>query len=254
MSIQVYLERFEGPLSLLLYLIRREEIDIYNIPIHKITKQYMKELEVISKLDLETAGDFIAMAATLLQIKSKMLLPIESDEDDEDSSEDPRSDLVQQLLVYQAYKDISETLYMRPLLGRDLWTRGVRGILPQKDSEILVDENSLFVLIASYKKAFSLYSKRAHKIKIEKVSLISCILELADHLKAGQKITFRELISSKESIKNQVIIVLLSILELSRMGFLSLLQPNINSEIYIEVKTEIQKDVVSHINIQDDYI
>ena len=254
MSIQVHLERFEGPLSLLLYLIRREEIDIYNIPIHEITKQYMKELETISQCDLETAGDFIAMAATLLQIKSKMLLPIESTEDEDESSEDPRSDLVQQLLVYQAYKDISETLYTRSLLGRDIWARGVRGVLPQKDSQILVDENSLFTLIASYRRAFSLYSKRSHKVTIEKVSLTSCILELADHLKTGQKITFKELISDKKSEKDQVVITLLSILELSRMGFLSLLQPSINSEIYIAVKTEIQKDVISHIDIRDDYM
>ena len=123
MSIQVHLDRFEGPLSLLLYLIRREEIDIYNIPIHEITKQYMKELELISKCDLETAGDFIAMAATLLQIKSKMLLPVEATEDEEEVK-DLREGLVQQLLAYQAYKDISATLYTHPLLGRDIWAQG----------------------------------------------------------------------------------------------------------------------------------
>ncbi len=250
MSIQVHLERFEGPLSLLLYLIRREEIDIYNIPIHEITKQYMKELELISKCDLETAGDFIAMAATLLQIKSKMLLPVESTEDEEEAK-DPREGLVQQLLVYQAYKDISSTLYTRPLLGRDIWIRGVRGSLPQKDSEIVIDENSLFTLIASYKKAFSFYNKRPHKVKTEKVSLTSCILELADQLHVGQKITFNKLIQIRGHVKSQIVIVLLSLLELSRMGILSLLQPNIDSEIYIEVKSEV--NAISHINMTQDY-
>ena len=250
MSVQVHLERFEGPLSLLLYLIRREEIDIYNIPIHEITKQYMKELELIPNFDLEIAGDFIAMAATLLQIKSKMLLPVESTEDEEEAK-DPRKSLVQQLLVYQAYKDISSTLYSRPLLGRDIWGRGVRGVLPQKDSKILIDENSLFILIAGYKKAFSLYSKRPHKVKTEKLSLTSCVLELADQLKVGQKITFHRLIQIRGHAKSQIVIVLLSLLELSRMGVLSLLQPNVDSEIYIQVKSKIS--AISHIDIAQDY-
>ena len=250
MSVQVHLERFEGPLSLLLYLIRREEIDIYNIPIHEITKQYMKELELISKCDLEVAGDFIAMAATLIQIKSKMLLPAESIEDDEDSK-DPRESLVQQLLVYKAYKDVSSALYTRPLLGRDVWARGVRGSLPQKDSEILIDENSLFTLIAGYKKAFSLYGKRSHKVKTEKISLTSCVLELGEQLKVGQKITFNRLIQMRGHVKSQIIIVLLSLLELTRMGILSLFQPSIDSEIYIEVKLEI--NAISHIDIAQDY-
>lgn len=250
MSIQVHLDRFEGPLSLLLYLIRREEIDIYNIPIHEITKQYMKELELISKCDLEVAGDFIAMAATLLQIKSKMLLPTESTEDDEEMK-DPRENLVQQLLVYKAYKDVSSALYARPLLGRDIWARGVRGSLPQKDSEILIDENSLFILIAGYKKAFSLYSKRSHKVKAEKVSLTSCVLELSNQLKAGQKTTFDKLIQIRGHIKSQIVIVLLSLLELSRMGILSLFQPNMDSEIYIEVKSKVS--AISHIDISQDY-
>ena len=250
MSIQVHLERFEGPLSLLLYLIRREEIDIYNIPIHEITKQYMKELELISKCDLETAGDFIAMAATLLQIKSRMLLPVENTEDEEEA-EDPRKGLIQQLLVYQAYKDISSTLYTLPLLGRDVWARGVRRSLPQKDGEIIIDENSLFTLIARYKKAFSFYSKRPHKVKTEKISLTSCVLELADQLKVGQKTTFNNLIQIRGHVKSQIVIVLLSLLELSRMGILSLFQPNMDSEIYIEIKLEI--NAISHINIAQDY-
>ena len=250
MSVQVHLERFEGPLSLLLYLIRREEVDIYNIPIHEITKQYMKELELIPTFDLEVAGDFIAMAATLLQIKSKMLLPVETTEDEEET-EDPRKSLVQQLLVYQAYKDASSALYTRPLLGRDVWARGVRGLLPQKESEIVIDENGLFTLIAGYKKAFSLYNKRSHKVQTEKLSLTSCVLELADQLKVGQEVTFNKLIQIRGSTKSQIVIVLLSLLELSRIGVLSLMQPNVDSEIYIQVKSEVSG--ISHIDIAQDY-
>ena len=127
----------------------------------------------------------------------------------------------------------------------------MRGSLSQKDSEIVIDENSLFALIASYKKAFSLYNKRPYKVKTEKISLTSCVLELADQLKVGQKITFNKLIQVRGHARSQIVIVLLSLLELSRMGILSLLQPNTNSEIYIEVKSKI--NAISHINIAQDY-
>ena len=252
MSIDVHLERFEGPLSLLLYLIKREEIDIYNIPIHEITKQYMKELEIIPQCDLEVAGDFIAMAATLLQIKSRMLLPIESPEDEEEL-EDPRKSLVQQLLVYQAYKDVAHSLDQLPLLGRDLWTRGVRGMLPQTDQKILVDENSLFILIAAYKRAFNLYKKRNHKVTVEEITLASCILELKEKLILGERKTFKQLIDRTKNTKPQVVIVLLSVLELSRMGFLSLFQADATCEIYIETKAPIQKNIMSFIHQNYEY-
>lgn len=246
MSVQVHLERFEGPLSLLLYLIRREEIDIYNIPIHEITTEYMKELEVMSQCDLEAAGDFVAMAATLLHIKSKMLLPIE-DDDEQEAPEDPRKGLVEKLLVYQSYKDISQTLYRRPLLGRDLWTRGVRPPLPQEEGEILVDENALFALMAGYKKASYLYENRSHQVKKEEMSLTSCLLDLKNQLQVNMQSKFKHLIGKPANARSQIVVTLLALLELSRIGVLSLFQSDVDSDIYIELKEDIKPDVISKI-------
>ena len=249
---QVHLERFEGPLSLLLYLIRREEIDIYNIPIHKITEQYMRELEVMSQCDLEVAGDFVAMAATLLQIKSKMLLPIEDTDEDEEANEDPRKGLVQKLLIYQSYKDVSQALYTRPLLGRDLWARGVRPQIPQRPGEILVDENGLFALIAGYKKSVSRYGRRHHTVKRDDITLMSCILDMKNKLVKGVRKTFNDLIRKKKGVSRpQIVITFLSLLELSRIGILSLFQSGVYSDIHIELKEDFKEDILSKVQDYD---
>ena len=113
-------ENFSGPLGLLLYLIRREEMDIFNINIHQITSQYLEYIKTMKKLDLEFAGEFIAMAASLIQIKSKMLLPNYNEDGEEIESEDPRKELVQKLLEYQKYQEAAHQIYQRPLVGRDL--------------------------------------------------------------------------------------------------------------------------------------
>ena len=126
LSYLVHLQQFEGPLALLLYLIRKEEMDILDINVNDITRQYLDHIRMMKELDLEVAGEFVAMAATLIHIKSKMLLP-NYDEKGEvvETSEDPRKELVQKLLDYQRYQDGAKRLYERPLLNRDLFLRGV---------------------------------------------------------------------------------------------------------------------------------
>ena len=119
MSIHVQLERYEGPLGLLLHLIREQQMDIFNINIHQITRQYLEYIKTMRRLDLEVAGEFVAMAATLLHIKSRMLLP-SYNEEGEEVVEDPRKELVQKLLEYKKFQELSVDLYKRPLLGRDL--------------------------------------------------------------------------------------------------------------------------------------
>src|ERR1700742_1402212 len=123
MSIHVHLEQFEGPLGLLLYLIRQEEMDIFDIDIHQITRQYLEYIKTMRHLDLEVAGEFVAMAATLLHIKSRMLLP-QHDMEEGEEVQDPRKELVQKLVEYQKIQELSKQLYERPLLRRDVWPRG----------------------------------------------------------------------------------------------------------------------------------
>src|SRR3972149_8581530 len=115
MAYEIKLDIFEGPLDLLLYLIKKNQIDIYNIPIALITDQYLQYLEIMRTLNLDLAGEYLVLAATLIHIKSRMLLP--KDEEDESEEEmDPRKELVQQLVEYQAYKDAAVQLDSRPLL------------------------------------------------------------------------------------------------------------------------------------------
>ncbi len=124
MSTRVQLEIFEGPLDLLLHLIKKNEISITDIPIAAITEQYLATLEVMQSLNLDVAGEFLVMAATLVHIKSRMLLPAGDDttEDDEDG-EDPREELIRRLLEYQRFKDAAEQLGQREILARDVFIR-----------------------------------------------------------------------------------------------------------------------------------
>ena len=121
---QVRTEGFEGPLDLLLHLIKKNELDLYNIPIAEITRQYLEYLDVMRELNLDVAGEFLVMASTLVHIKSKMLLPVPAtEESEEEGGEDPRAELVRRLLEYQKYREAAQDLAGRQLLDRDLFAR-----------------------------------------------------------------------------------------------------------------------------------
>ena len=124
MSYRIKLEVFEGPLDLLLYLIKRDELNIYDIPIAQITDQYLGYLDMMQLLDLDVVGDFLVMAATLMQIKSKMLLPPDPTEEEQEP-EDPRDELVRRLLEYKKFKEAAETLHEKALVRQDFFPRAV---------------------------------------------------------------------------------------------------------------------------------
>jgi len=126
MGYEIKLDIFEGPLDLLLYLIKKNEIDIYNIPIALITEQYLEYLDIMKSLNLDLAGEYLLLASTLIHIKSKMLLPAQDDDQEEDEP-DPRAELVQQLLEYQQFKEAASQLESRPLLNRDVFQKGPPG-------------------------------------------------------------------------------------------------------------------------------
>jgi len=139
-SYEVNLESFQGPLDLLLYLIKRDEVDIYDIPIAKITGQYLDYLNLMEELNLELAAEFLLMAATLIQIKLRMLLPADREGTEEGEDEDPRSNLVQQLLEYQKYKKASVYLRRKEEEGNMIYFRHARAAEEfQVDGEILVE-------------------------------------------------------------------------------------------------------------------
>lgn len=251
MSIRVHLQQFEGPLDLLLYLIRKEEMDIFNINIVEITQQYLEYIKMMKEFDLELAGDFIAMASTLIHIKSKMLLPQYDENGEIIEQEDPRKELVQKLLEYEKYKEASKALYERPLLNRDVWARGVREKLEENPEEIELEENALFSLIGSYRKMINSLNKKIHKVSIKLQSVSSRILELRHYLHPGKSIRMVELLSREISDQveksRQALITFLSLLELGKLGFVSLYQSDVYGDIHIQTKKEIEGDVLSKV-------
>jgi segregation and condensation protein A len=247
MSINIQLPKFEGPLGLLLYLIRKEEMDIMDINIQEITKQYFEYIKLMKELDLEVAGEFVAMASTLIHIKSRMLLPQYDENGEIIETEDPRKELVQKLLEYQKYQEAAKMLYDRPLVGRDLWLRGTRETLAPKEDEIILEENALFSLIATYRKVVKTAKKKIHQVTAKAQSISSRILEIKDRLFVGQKVIMMDLVTATEDRARQALITFLSVLELGKMGFVSLFQTEAYADIYVEAKKPVEGDVLSSV-------
>ncbi len=251
MSITVQLPKFEGPLGLLLYLIRKDEMDIMDIKIHDITKQYLDFIKLMKELDLEVAGEFVAMAATLIQIKSRMLLPQYDENGEVVENEDPRKELVQKLIEYQKYQEAAKMLYERPLVGRDLWLRGTRENLRRDEEDIVLEDNALFALISSYRQAMRTMKKKIHKVSSKLQSIASRILEIKDRLIVGRQVTMMELVDAIENRSRQALITFLSLLELGKMGLVSIYQTEVYADIYINAKKPIETDVVSRVEEYD---
>lgn len=235
MSVDIHLPYFEGPLPLLLYLIRKEEMDIFNIDIYQITSQYLEYIRRMKELDLETAGDFVAMAATLIQIKSQMLLPQYNEQGEIVEIEDPRKELINRLLEYQRFQEVSRKMYARPLLGRDIWFRGVREELPEgeHESDIIIEDGGLFSLISHYRRAIKNMKKAVHHVAQKTKSIAGQILLIKDRLIVGQRVILRDLIAGAEDIRSELLITFLSALELGKMGLVNVYQNDVYGDIYL---------------------
>ncbi len=196
MAVVVHIDKFSGPIALLLHLVRREEMDIFDININEITKRYLDSIKAMKKLDLEVAGDFIAMAATLIQIKSKMLLPQYNEAGEVVEQEDPRRDLVRRLLEYQMYQEAGQNLYKRELVGRNVWLRGMREEINVDDSEILLEEeNALYALISCYRSAMKSMKKAVHRVSQSLQSIADRIWQMRLLLIVGQPTTLSALMN-----------------------------------------------------------
>lgn len=247
MSYHIQLSQFEGPLDLLLYLIRKEEMDIMDIQIHKITQQYLEYIQLMKELDLEVAGEFVAMAATLLQIKSRLLLPTYNENGEIVETEDPRKELVQRLLEYEKYKEAAKALEGRPWLGRDIWTRGVRESFGEREEEIILEDNALFSLISMYRRMLRSAKKKIHQVTAKTQSIASRILELKEFLTPGSRVSFFSLLNATAEQSKQRLITFLSLLELGKLGFATLYQSEAYQDIWIDTLKPIETDVVSKV-------
>jgi len=226
---RVKLEIFEGPLDLLLYLIKKDEIDIYDIPIAHITEQYLAYLQLMQELDISVAGDFLVMASTLIYIKSKLLLPPDPKlEGEEDLGEDPRAELVERLLEYQKYKSASQMLYSRGEIESACYTRGPL----ETDKSNPEVSATVFDLLRVFREIL----KRAEaKIEMEiardemtmseKLAQISALLDQRD------EINVRELFELSRS-KRELILTFLAFLELVKAMKISLMQRELFGEIF----------------------
>ncbi len=216
-SPRIALPVFEGPLDLLLFLIRKDEIDIHDIPIAPITRQYMEYLELMKELSLEVAGEFMVMAATLIHIKSKMLVPVDPTEAQGEEQEDPREALVQRLLEFQRYKEAAGVLHQKSQIRAATWTRPASAVPGFDDAGEEMLEAGLFDLIAAFKEV--LERRRvllAHTIEAAGKSVEQCIEELLEIIKEGASIDFLELFAAQET-KADMIVTFLALLELIRL-------------------------------------
>jgi segregation and condensation protein A len=217
------LEGFEGPLDLLIHLIQKNELDIFNIPIALITEQYLEYLQLMKVLDLDIAGEYLLMASTLLHIKSRMLLP-KSSGGEEESEEDPRAELVRRLLEYQKFKQAALELEKRPLLDRDVFIRLMPAESEEAPEEERIEVNLLELLEAFRKVLERVKPEGVHEVVLESISVEDKIEEILILLeKENRSVAFHRLFSEQAS-RRVVIVTLLAILELVKMKRIRIFQ------------------------------
>jgi len=240
--VKIKLEVFEGPLDLLLYLIRKEEINIYDIPIAKITEQYLEYLEFMKLLDLNIAGEFILMAATLMHIKSKMLLPPDPNEVKEEEEIDPRLELVQKLLEYKKFKEAAGELYGRELMQKDVFRRGA--VLPDiKDDSKPCFEASLFDLITAFNKILKDIPKDVFYNVIRDEFTVEGKMHDIFHMLVDKPLAlFSDLFKNAKN-KSEIVTIFLAILELIRLKEIIAVQDQPFREIKIERNPENIKPI-----------
>ena len=230
-ALQVILEQFEGPLDLLLYLIKKQNIDITDIQILPITNQYIEYINMMRKMQFELASDYLVMAATLAEIKSRMLIPNDIDDDDED---DPRADLIKRLMEYQKYKDLSVELDLIPRLNRDNFiATGIFNQIEEKQElpKINIDE---------LEQAFLEVMKRAeinasHNINTEVLSVRERMTKVLELINNNKVTVFTDCFNVSEG-KMGVVVTFLAILELVKENIIDLIQNDSLSVIYLKAK------------------
>lgn len=230
-GITIRLDAFEGPLDLLLHLIKREEIDIWNIPIAHITEQYLQYLQIMKELNINVAGEWVMMASTLILIKSKMLLPKDPiTEKPADESDDPRTELVYQLLEHQKFKNAAEMLYTREEVENAVWNKPPAEILDDSDEVISV---TLFDLLRAFNEVVQRFeSQRVMEVAQEEVSIEQKIADVRRLLMVHDKLLFSTFFSQIRS-KKHLIVTFLALLELVRMHEIWLYQQKAFDEIHI---------------------
>ena len=245
MNYRCNLDIFEGPLDLLLHLVKEQKMDIYDIRITEITRQYLSYLDLLSELNLEMVGEYLVMAAELAKIKSKTLLPIPESEEDAltAAGEDPRAELMRRLLEYQRYKEAAFELRQKEYDQQQLFTRAGEVVLESSEEELLIEAN-VFDLLTAFQKVLQEKSfKKDYEVKITTLSVSDRINDILETLNLSESVTFDSLFTTLNT-KQEVIVTFLAILELMRMQLIRSQQARQFDviRIYAAVNREIQTE------------
>jgi segregation and condensation protein A len=231
---KVKLEIFEGPLDLLLYLIKRDEIDIYDISIQRITKQYLEYLQAFKELQIDIAGEFVVMAANLIYLKSRGLLPLDQQPPEEDAEEDdPRWDLIRQLIEYKKFKEAAAQLHDRELEQERMFIRDGGGA-PSSDEPLPLHEVGIFQLIHAFQEVIKRVEAREDfgEIFAERFSVSDKIEKILERVGNGGSVRFSELFSQMAS-RIEIVVTFLALLELIRLNQVRVLQSKMFEDIEI---------------------
>lgn len=231
---KVKLEVFEGPLDLLLYLIKKEELEIHDIPMEKITTQYIQYIELMKMLDLNIAGEFLVMAATLMMIKSRMLLPVEDRPEIEEEEEDPRWDLVRQLVEYKKFKDVAMQLESLEAHREDIFGRDGADAVLGKEPDVALHDVGLFDLISAFNEALkNVKSESLREIFAERFTVAEKIEHLGDRLRREGRFSVSKMFVGMKS-RHEIACTFLALLELIRLNQARAVQKDTYGEIFIE--------------------
>jgi segregation and condensation protein A len=267
---KVELPDFEGPLDLLLHLVKKHELAIVDIPIAFITEQYLKMLDLMRYMNIDVAGEYLLMAATLCHLKSRELVPpdpseqaaLDADADDEDGL-DPRQELIRRLLEYQKYKEAAMQLGDRPVMGRNVWPRGAKaediaglhvlpGGAPLAEVPVITLIESLERVLSRAKVSFT------HDVLVDRLTITDKINEMIDRLEREGTFTFEscfDFVTLGESVltvKHQIIVTFLAILEMTRVKLVRLTQAEERGSIYISRAAEDLKAQAAQISKKSD--
>jgi segregation and condensation protein A len=271
-SYQVALDVFEGPLDLLLHLVKQHELSILDIPISFVTEKYLEYLDAMTRLDVDIAGEYLLMAATLCHLKSRELLPTPEPEDadagvadDEEDGVDPRADLIRRLLEYQKYKEAAAHLGQRPVVGRNVWGRGAAAedaVAPEVDPDAVAPLAVVPVhkLLEAFDRVMrGAKVKVAHDVMIDRLSVSQKISELTDRLEREVQFSFTSMFAfvreprSLPDIRNEAVVTFLALLEMAKLRLVAITQLDGDDEIYIARTSDDLRARVAQAIARDDY-
>jgi len=233
---QLSFGEFEGPLDLLLHLIKKHELDILDLPVAFVTERYVQYVSLMERLNLDVASEYLVMAATLAHIKSKMLLPTPpADQDEEDQDEvDPRAELIRRLLEYQKYKEVAESLGSRGVEGRDVFLRGVGA--PTAEGPAPLAEVSLFKLLDAFQGVLERnQGDLSFEVSAERITIQERITQITDLLRGRSNCAFDELFQGNITTYD-IVVTFLAILEMAKMRMMRIYQPDPGSPIHLEYR------------------